>query len=127
MTIEMRRLNGKDIFPMLKLLGRLQIKDDILAIVENNKDADVKSEEDAIQQGIVMFANLAQKVLDNIDLVEEDINRLLSSVTGENPEEIANLPIDEYGGLIFDFFEKPELKGFFGFIVERFKRMRSTK
>lgn len=122
MSLEMRELKASDIFPILKLLGKLNLKEEILAIVESNNMANVDNENAAIAQGMAMFAGLAQKVLDNIDVVEDDINSLLANLTGKDVKEIGDLSLKSYAELIFDFFDKPELTDFFEYIVARFKK-----
>lgn len=129
MAIEMRELKGDDIFTLLGIVGKLGIKDEFIQLFEKNiedtnapqdfKDKEptkaekVKLEKEAERRGIEAMAGLLQKTLLNAKDIKPDINALLVDLTGKDEDEIKNLGLKEYTGLIIGFFKKPELKDFF--------------
>lgn len=129
MAIELRELKGKDLFPVLTILGKLDVKDDFVKLfkgedqpkkqpADKKKKAPTKAEKEELEKqieerGILIVADLVQRVLLNIEKVEDDINRLLARLGGVSKEEIDDLSLDEYAGLLKSFFTKPELKDFF--------------
>ncbi|WP_440896238.1 hypothetical protein ACS127_17210 [Amphibacillus sp. Q70] len=130
MTIEMRELKGDDIFTLLGIVGKLGIKDEFIQLFEQNVESNVKTpqdhkkkeptkaqkeklEQEAQRRGMEAMAGLLQKTLLNAGKLKDDINALLSDLTGEPLKTIKNLGLKEYTGLIIQFFKKPELQDFF--------------
>lgn len=142
MTLEMRELKGDDLFTLLSIVGKLDIKDEFIRIFENNTEATQKVvpldhltkkptkaqlekvEEEkaraaavAEKRGMEAMAGMLQKVLLNISKIKNEINSLLSELTGEDLQTIKNLNLKEYTGLLMAFFKKPELADFFSSIA----------
>ena len=113
MTYEMRELRGDDLFVLLSIVGKLDIKDDFVKIFEKNSEASTNSETNAEKRGMEAAANLLQTVLKNIGSVKNDINALLADLCGVNVNEIKKLGLKDYTALLINFFKKPELKDFF--------------
>lgn len=120
MSIEMKPLTAKHIFPLLSLIGKLDIKDDFVAIFsdaakgpQDHKKKKKLTEKEIEARGISIAGDMIQKVLVNLPKVETDINNLLAELTGKTNKQVGELPIEEYGGLIVAFFKKPELQDLF--------------
>lgn len=129
MTLEMRELKGDDIFMLLGIVGKLDIKDEFINLFEGNVEATnkpqdfkqkeptkaekEKQEKEAERRGMEAMAGLLQKTLLNAGKIKPEINSLLVDLTGKDLEIIQNLGLKEYSGLIVGFFKKPELKDFF--------------
>lgn len=138
MSLELRELKGDDIFTLLGIVGKLDIKEEFIQLFEKNVESSpkvvpmdrqkkeptkaekVKLEEQRIQlekeaekRGMEAMAGLLQKVLLNAKTLKTDINELLADLTGAKQKEIQELGLTEYTGLIIKFFKKPELKDFF--------------
>lgn len=126
--MEMRELKGDDIFVMLSILGKLDVQDDVMALIDKQFEtgkvinlADHKNkkltkaeqlEQDAIvqQRGIKMASGIAFTVMKNLGKAKVDINAFLDDLTGE---DVSDLSMLEYTKLIAEFFKKEELKDFF--------------
>lgn len=142
MAIEMRELRGDDLYTLLAIVGKLDIKEDFIALFEQNvesspkvvpmdfkgkeptkaqqkaiDEAKAKADAEATRRGMEAAANLMQKVLLNIKTIKIEINELLADLTGLEISEIKELGLKDYTGLIVGFFNKPELKDFFGSIA----------
>lgn len=134
MTLEMRELKGDDLFTLLSIVGKLDIKDEFIKMFENNSNTDkvvamdkqkkeptkaekAKQEAEAEKRGMEVMANLLQKVLVNIGTIKKDINSLLADLTGQTVKDIQNLGLKEYTALVMAFFKKPELADFFSSIA----------
>ena len=134
MTLEMRELKGDDLFTLLSIVGKMDIKDEFIKMFENNSSADkvvpmdhkkkeptkaekAKREAEAEKRGMEVMANLLQKVLVNISTIKKDINSLLADLTGQTVKDIQNLGLKEYTTLVIAFFKKPELADFFSSIA----------
>lgn len=134
MTLEMRELKGDDLFALLALVGKLDIKDEFIEMFAGDDESDIKQPADkkpkqltkaeqeaadrrAEQRGLELVAKLVQKVLININVIKPEINKLLADLTGKTVKDIQNLGLKDYTTLIADFFKKPELKDFFSSIA----------
>jgi predicted metal-dependent TIM-barrel fold hydrolase len=141
MTLEMRELKGDDLFTMLGIVGKLDIKDDFVKMFETNSQAEVvqlndfkdkkptKAEQKKIDElkakeiaetekrGMEAMAGIMQKVMLNAKHLKVEINALLADLTGESVATISNLGLKEYTALLVEFFRKPELADFFSSIA----------
>lgn len=134
MTLEMRELKGDDLFTLLSIVGKMDIKDEFIKMFENNSNADkvvpmdhkkkeptkaekAKREAEAEKRGMEAMAGLLQKVLVNAGKIKGDMNALFADLTGEPKKDIEALGLKEYTALIIGFFKKPELADFFSSIA----------
>ena len=134
MTLEMRELKGDDLFTLLAIVGKMDIKDEFMLLFKQNSEASTvepadhkkkqptkadlaKQEADAEKRGMEAMAGMLQKVLLNAGKLKNDINTLLSDMTGEPLNTIQNLSLKDYTALILAFFRKPELSDFFSSIA----------
>ena len=140
--LEMRELKGDDLFTLLSIVGKLDMKDEFIRMFESNAEAapkvvpldhltkkptkaqlekvaedKAKQEAEAERRGMEAMADVMQKVLLNIAKVKGDINNLLAELTGEDVQVIKALGLKEYTGLVIAFFKKPELADFFSSIA----------
>lgn len=129
MAIEMRELKGDDIFTLLGIVGKLDIKDEFIQMFEQNVEKGnvpqdhkkkeptkaelAKRDKEAQQRGMQAMAGLLQKTLLSAGKIKPEINGLLVDLTGEDLDTIRNLGLKEYTGLVINFFKKPELRDFF--------------
>ena len=134
MTLEMRELKGDDLFTLLSIVGKMDIKDEFVKIFEQNVDSEkvvpmdhkkkeptkaelAKQEAEVQKRGMEAMASLLQKALLNAGKIKGDMNVLFADLTGKPKKEIEALGLKEYTALIITFFKKPELADFFSSIA----------
>lgn len=126
--MELRELRGDDMFSMLSIIGKLDIKDDLVELFEKQQDKDSqmlghlskkptkaeKEKQDKMleKRGMQMIAGLIQTILANINKAKLDINTFLADLTNTSIQEIQGLNFVDYTQLLVKFFKKPELKDF---------------
>lgn len=126
--MEMRELRGDDMFSMLSIIGKLDIKDDLVELFEKQQEKDgkmlghlskkptkaekEKQEKMLEKRGMQMIAGLIQTILANINKAKLDINTFLADLTNTSIQEIQGLNFVDYTQLLVKFFKKPELKDF---------------
>lgn len=114
--IEMRKLNGQDLFPMLKILSKVKVKDMVLDFLKKrdklSKEKEI-TEQETKEIGMEVFADIIDTAMCNLDLAKEDINKLLANLCNVRIDEIQNLGMIEYTKLVMEFFSKEELSDFF--------------
>ena len=123
--MELRELRGDDMFSMLSIIGKLDIKDDLVELFEKQQEKDShllghlskkptkaekeKQEKALEKRGMQMIAGLIQTILANINKAKLDINTFLADLTNTS---IQKLNFVDYTQLLVEFFKKPELKDF---------------
>ena len=126
--MELRELRGDDMFSMLSIIGKLDIKDDLVELFEKQQEKDTqllghlskkptkaekeKQEKMLEKRGMQMIAGLIQTILANINKAKPDINTFLADLTNTSIQEIQELNFVDYTQLLVKFFKKPELKDF---------------
>lgn len=129
---EMRELNGGDIFTMLGIIGKLDIKEEVVSLIErqygNDKDVislsdhkqkkPTKKEQEAAslayqKRGMVLVTDIGFAILRHVNDAKADINKFLADLTGTSQKEIESLSMLDYTKLLVDFGKKAELKDFF--------------
>ena len=130
--LEMRELNGGDIFTMLSIIGKLDIKEEVVALIErqygtgkdvialadHKKKKPTKKEQEVAsaeyqKRGMVLVTDIGFAILRHVNDAKADINKFLADLTGTNQKEIESLSMLEYSKLLVDFGKKAELKDFF--------------
>lgn len=115
--LEMRKLSGQDLFPMLKILSKVKVKTMVLDFLKKrealSKSNEEFSEEEREEIGMGVFADIIDIAMCNLDLAKADINKLLADLCNVRVEEIEKLGMMEYTTLVMDFFGKEELVDFF--------------
>ena len=130
--LEMRELNGGDIFTMLSIIGKLDIKEEVVALIERQygtgKDAialadhkkkkPTKKEQEVAsteyqKRGMVLVTDIGFAILRHVNDAKADINKFLADLTGTSQKEIESLSMLDYSKLLIDFGKKAELKDFF--------------
>ena len=130
--LEMRELNGGDIFTMLSIIGKLDIKEevvslierqhstgkDVIALADHKKKKPTKKEQEVAdneyqKRGMVLVTDIGFAILRHVNDAKADINKFLADLTGTSQKEIESLSMLEYSKLLIDFGKKAELKDFF--------------
>ncbi|HFI0620630.1 hypothetical protein [Streptococcus suis] len=130
--LEMRELNGGDIFTMLSIIGKLDIKEEVVALIErqygtgkdvialadHKKKKPTKKEQEVAsteyqKRGMVLVTDIGFAILRHVNDAKADVNKFLADLTGTSQKEIESLSMLDYSKLLIDFGKKAELKDFF--------------
>ena len=130
--LEMRELNGGDIFTMLSIVGKLDIKEEVVSLIErqhstgkdvialddHKKKKLTKKEQEVVEteyqkRGMVLVTDIGFAILRHVNDAKADINKFLADLTGTSQKEIESLSMLDYSKLLIDFGKKAELKDFF--------------
>ena len=106
--MELRDLRGDDLFKILPIIGKLDVKDDMISVMSAGV-----GEGFAQEQGIKVMVTVVQKALLNLPLIQDDLNSLLADLTGTSIKDIKKLGAVEYTKLVVTLFKKPEIKEVF--------------
>lgn len=125
---ELRGLCAKDVFPMVKIIRKIGLKDigkafdpdEIKAITENiSEEEDVTIDSIAETVGVAVVLKIVDVILENLEAAEQEIFGFLGGLAGMTADEVGSLPMDVFFGMLMDTFQS---KGFVGFmkVVSRF-------
>ena len=108
--LEMRELNGGDIFTMLSIIGKLDIKEevvglierqygtekDVIALADHKKKKLTKKEQEVAsndyqKRGMVLVTDIGFAILRHVNDAKADINKFLADLTGTSQKEIESL------------------------------------
>ena len=106
-------LTVKHLFPFLKLMKALNIREDFKDIVKNKINIEDMTDEDREtllqERGIDLVFTFMEKMPN----AEREIKSFLALYDEKSLEEIEALSIDEFIELIKKFLKEPQLKSFF--------------
>ena len=120
-----RRLSTQDIFPMLRLLNKIGLKDvkdnesikNIVMLSTRGKNQKV----DINRLGMDVFLEIACLITDNIPKCEAELYSLLSQTSDRTVDEIKAQDMAVTFEMIVDFIRKEEFGDFFKVVLKLFK------
>lgn len=104
----MRKLKGKDIFKVSKILKRIGLKNEIGSLVTSLEEGQNK-EELEMSLGIELFAMIAE----NAHMAEKEINDLMGDLVGCTGEEYSDRDLNLIVDDIEELKNSEDLLGFF--------------
>ena len=121
-----RRLSTQDIFPMLRLLNKIGLKDlrdndNIKNIVMLSTSATEKKKIDVNKIGMDVFLEIACLIVDNIPKCEVELYTILSTTSDRTVDEIKAQDMAVTLEMIVDFIRKEEFGDFFKAVLKLFK------
>lgn len=128
-TYTLRGLTAEDVFPMLKIISGIGLKEfkscfeseELRTAIRNmSSEKEEGAEIDTTALGLMVAADIASIIFANLPKCKDDIYQLLSGLSGMNKKEIAALPMNVFLSMIIDVIKKEEFKDFFQDVVGLF-------
>ena len=121
-----RRLSTQDIFPMLRLLNKIGLKDlrdneNIKNIIALFSSTTAKKNIDVNKIGMDVFLEIACLITDNIPKCEVELYTILSNTSDRTVDEIKAQDMAVTLEMIVDFIRKEEFGDFFKVVLKLFK------
>ena len=118
-TYTLRTLKADDTFLMLKLIKKIGIKEikncfespDVKEAIAIGVNGDGEINFAAV--GMTVALEIASLVVSNLADCREELYQLLSALSGLKREEIAEMPMVDFAGMIMDVVKKEEFRDFF--------------
>ena len=116
--MELRNIQAKDLFALVKILKKLGIKDlksvfntdEIKSLREKKKNGD---KIDYVEIGINGVMSILTILIEKLDIIEDDFYVFVGNIANTEPTEIATMKIDKFMELINEIVHKEEFKDFF--------------
>lgn len=125
---ELRGLCAKDVFPMVKIIRKIGLKDigkafdpdEIKAITESvSEEEDATIDSIAETVGVTVVLKIVDVILENLEAAGQEIFGFLGSLAGMTAHEVGSLPMDVFFEMLMDTFQSKEFVGFMK-VVSRF-------
>lgn len=125
---KLRELCAKDVFPMVKIIRKIGLKDigkafdpeEIRAITENvSEDENATVDSIAETVGVSVVLKIIDVVMENLESAEQEIFVFLGGLSGMDADAVGNLPMDVFFEMLVDTFKSKEFVGFMK-VVSRF-------
>ena len=118
-TYTLRTLKADDTFLMLKLIKKIGIKEikncfdspEVKEAIANGVNGNGETNFAAV--GMTVALEIASLVVSNLADCREEVYQLLSALSGMKREEIAEMPMADFMGMIVDVVKKEEFRDFF--------------
>lgn len=118
-SYELRRLKDRDLFPILGIVS--VVFPNNLAEIFRKAVAKSGDKEKIVEEiGVDAVVKIVQAVMRNMELVEDDVYSLLSSVSGIPAEEIQDMPFGTTPMMIYDIIISEKNNGFFKVLSKLF-------
>lgn len=128
---ELRALKASDFFLVTRILSKIGVKE-FKAIIESE---DIKSaigkmaaeqggelaEADVASIGMTVVLDIASVVLERMEGCESDIYELLSRLSGLKKNEVADLPMADFGEMVMGVIKHEGFRDFFTAVIKQFK------
>jgi hypothetical protein len=111
-------LTTKHLFPFLKLMRALNIKDEFKAIYRQKHTFEGLTEDEIGQQVDDKGIDLIFLLMEKFPNAEKEIKAFLAIYADKSAEEMDNMPVDEFFALIKQFLKEPAFKSFFSQAVK---------
>mgnify|MGYP003278487556 CR=1 FL=1 len=123
----LRNLAAKDVFPMVKIISKIGINEEIKKLVSAISTDDEAKEEDSGEKdgmtviGISVALNIANTLLGHLGDCEQEIYAFLCGLSGKSKEELMEMPMNTFLEMVVDVFKKEEFRGFIGVVSKLVK------
>lgn len=123
-----RRLAAEDVFPMVNILNKIGINevkkfiegDGFKSVLSAFTEGEEGNEKAVEKVGLSIFFELLDLLLRNLPKCEDDVFKLLSSVSNLTVEQVRKLDVVDFTEMIMDFFKKEEFKDFIKVVSKLF-------
>ena len=107
----LRKLKDRDLFLLLKILRKIGLKEFKDAF---NREADEEEGKKTLENiGVEVILNIAEKLIDRIGVVEDELYTLYADISGIPAEEIKEMEFGTLPLMIFDSFSEAMNTSFF--------------
>lgn len=115
----LRMLKADDLFSVLRIINKIGLNElkkcfDGEAVRKAITDADKEQESDlAAAVGMQIMFDVASLVVERLPECRKELYQFLASISGMKEQEIADLPMGTFAGMVMDVLQKDEFADFF--------------
>jgi hypothetical protein len=106
-------LTVKHLFPFLKLMKALNIREDFKQVFKNRVDVSEMTDDDKNQLLQERGLDMVLMLMEKMPTAEKEIKSFLALYSDKSLDDIENMPVEDFIDLIKQFFAEPQFKSFF--------------
>lgn len=129
---ELRALKATDFFLVTRILSKIGVKefkgcienDEIKAAIKgmfDNQDGGNIADSDVASIGVSVVFDIASIALERMENCEKDIYKLLANLSGLKEQEVADLPMAQFGEMVMAVIKHEDFRDFFTAVIAQFK------
>ena len=130
MTYELRNPQATDLFVVSRIIKTIGLKN-VKACFDNDemkafKDTIAKREtpatdDDMYKAGIIAMTAIGELVFEKLELVQDDIFKFLSNLSGLSVDEVGSMDIVEFAEMLMAVIKNPKFADFIKVVLKSFK------
>jgi len=112
---KVRKLKTFDIYPMSKILKKMNLKLNVADITKNIDLEELKKEDNEgkmIQAGLQAMIQIGFQVAENLHLAQEEVSEFMGSMVGMSAKEFNELDIEETVKIMAQFTQQKGVASF---------------
>lgn len=112
---EFRKLNSRDIFPMMKIINKIGLNEFTTCLESDSVKAIIsggQNDGNASIVGLSVILEIANVVAGNLPKCEQDIFDMLANTSNLPKKQIMELELVEFFEMVVDFVKKEEFRDF---------------
>ena len=130
MTYELRNPQASDLFVVTKIINAVGLKnvaqcfdnDEIKAIKEEIAERGTPaSDEEQRKVGLLAMTAIGELIFEKLDLVQEDIFKFLSNLSGLSMDDVKAMDIVEFAEMFMTVIKNPKFADFIKVVLKSFK------
>ena len=71
--------------------------------------------------GLIVMTNIGELILDKMDVVQVDLIKFISNLTGLKVKEVEDLPITDFAEIVMAIIKEPDFMDFIKVVLKSFK------
>lgn len=130
MTYEVRNPQASDLFVVTKIIKAVGIKniincfngekvEEFRARIADNDNPTTEAE--ASEAGMIVMTEIGELIFDKLDVVQEDVFKLMSNLSGITIAEVKTMDIVDFAELFMAIVKNPKFADFIKVVLKSFK------
>ena len=129
MEIKLRKPKATDLFVASKIIKGIGIKnivacfksEEVKEYVKSLRSNDVEFTEEQTQKvGVLVSTNIAELIFEKIDVVQDDLIKFISNLTGFPIKDVEDLPIADFAEVVTLIIKEPDFVDFIKVVLKSF-------
>ena len=127
MNYELRKPKATDIFVVSKIIKSIGLKNiancfnsDDLNLIRKSVSGDKVTDEVLYKAGATIMLSIGDLVLEKMEVVQNDLIKFISNLTGLKVKEVEDLPITDFAEIVMAIIKEPDFVDFIKVVLKSF-------
>lgn len=127
MEYTLRKPKATDIFVVSKIIKGIGLKNiancfnsDEINLIRKSVSGDKVTDEVLYKTGATIMLSIGDLILDKLDIVKNDVIKLMSNLSGLKTKDIEDLPLVTFTVMFMDIIKEPDFLDFIKVVLKSF-------